>query len=209
MQTNITGACGARSQCFSHTRFAPLRCVCFPRLYCSGPSLLCWELSDAGPGLHALPRSKLLRFRFLGTPQKCRLGWACVFCPSQVRAAQVTRCLASAVAPSWGLWLTPSPVPAARFSGLQLARLLFWGADLRLRSSRRMSTIQNPKKSWLATKSACSSVWDASLGLRLPPSSSGCPCLPVSGGEWAGPHSASSLFCEGAWRGLSLGLFAG
>ena len=76
------------------------RCVCFPSLHCSGPRLLCRELSDAGPGLHALPRSKLLRFRFSGTPQRHRLGWACVLCPSQVRAAQVTRCLASAVAPS-------------------------------------------------------------------------------------------------------------
>ena len=73
------------------------RCVCFPSLHCSGPRLLCWELSDAGPGLHALPRSKLLRFRFSGTPQRHRLGWACVLCPSQVRAAQVTRCLASAL----------------------------------------------------------------------------------------------------------------
>ena len=38
------------------------------------------ELSEAGPGLHALPRSTLLRFRFLGTPQRHRLSWACVLC---------------------------------------------------------------------------------------------------------------------------------
>ena len=74
--------------------------VCFPSLHCSGSRLLCWELSDAGPGLRALPRSKPHRFRFSGTPQRCRLGWACVLCPSQVQAAQVTRCLASTVAPS-------------------------------------------------------------------------------------------------------------
>ena len=76
------------------------RRVCFPSLHCSGSRLLCWELSDAGPGLHALPRSKPLRFRFSGTPQRCRLGWAYVLCPSQVQVAQVTRCLASTVAPS-------------------------------------------------------------------------------------------------------------
>ena len=35
---------------------------------------------------------------------------------------------------------------------------LFWEADLWLRPSRRMLTIQNPKKSWLATKSAWSLV---------------------------------------------------
>ena len=40
------------------------RHVCFPSLHCSDSSLLCRELSDAGPGLHALPRSKPLRFRF-------------------------------------------------------------------------------------------------------------------------------------------------
>ena len=64
---------------------------CFHGLHFSGSRLLCWELSEAGPGLRALPRSKLLRFRFLGTPQRRRLGWACVLCPSQVQAAEVTR----------------------------------------------------------------------------------------------------------------------
>ena len=92
-------------------------CVWFPSLHCLGSRLFCQELSEAGPGWYALPRSKLLRFRFLGTPQRCRLGWACVLCPSQVRAAQVTRCLASAVAPRWRLQLLASPVPAAGFSG--------------------------------------------------------------------------------------------
>ena len=32
--------------------------VCFPSLHCSGSRLLCQELSDAGPGLHALPTSR-------------------------------------------------------------------------------------------------------------------------------------------------------
>ena len=52
------------------------QCVCFLSLHSSGSRLLCQELSDAGPGLHAVPRSKLLRFRFSGTLQRCRLGWA-------------------------------------------------------------------------------------------------------------------------------------
>ena len=92
-------------------------CVCFHGLHCSGSRLLCWKLSEAGSGLRALPRSKPLSFRFSGTPQRRRLGWACVLCPSQVRAAQATRCLASAVAPKSGVCLITSPVPAARFSG--------------------------------------------------------------------------------------------
>ena len=58
------------------------QCVCFPCLHCLGSRLLCQELSEAGPGLHALPRSKPLRFRYSGTPQRRRLSWACVLCPS-------------------------------------------------------------------------------------------------------------------------------
>ena len=85
------------------------RSVCFHGLRCSGSRLLCWELSEAGPGLHALPRSKSLRFRFSGIPQRCRLGWACVLCPYQERAAQVMRCLASAIAATYRL-------PAAQLS---------------------------------------------------------------------------------------------
>ena len=89
--------------------------VCFPSLHCPGSRLLCWELSEAGPGLHALPRSKL--FRFSGSPQRLRLGLACVLCPSQVQAAHVTRCLASTVASNWRLCLLASSVLAACISG--------------------------------------------------------------------------------------------
>ena len=174
------------------------RCACFPSLHCLGSRLLCWELSEVGLELYALPRSKPLRFRFSGTPQRCRLGWACVLCPSQVLAAQMTRCLASAVAPSWRLRLITSPVPAARFCGCttdapsRCAVCLFWRADLWLQPSWWMLSVQNPKKSWLATKPACSLVEDVSLGLQLPPSDSGCPHLPVSGRGWAGPQLSSS-----------------
>ena len=93
------------------------RHVCFSNLRCSGSRLLCQELSEVGPGLHALPRSKQLRFRFSGTSQRCIPCWACVLCPSQVRAAQVTRCLVSAVTGRWGVRLIASSIPAARLSG--------------------------------------------------------------------------------------------
>ena len=152
-------------------------CVCLPSLHCSSSRLLCRELSEASSGLYALPRSKPLRFRYSGTPLRRRLGWACVLCPSQVRAAQVTRCLVSTVAATYH---PPSPSLPLGFLGVQPAHL------------RQISTVQNPKKSWLATKPVCSLVDDASLGLQVPPSSSGCPCLPVSGRGWAGPQLASS-----------------
>ena len=86
--------------------------VCFPSLHCSDSRLLCQELSDAGPGLHALLRSKPLRFRFLSTLQRRGLCWACVLCLSQVRAAQVTRCLVSTVSPRWGVHLVAFPCPS-------------------------------------------------------------------------------------------------
>ena len=73
--------------------------VFFTSLHCSGSRFLCQELSDAGPGLHALSRSSRSGSGS-GTPQRRRLGWACVLCLFQVQAAQVTNCLASTVAPS-------------------------------------------------------------------------------------------------------------
>ena len=80
----------------------PLTVCVFSCLHCLGSRLLCWELSEAGPGLYALSRSKPLRFRYSGSPQRHRLGWACVLCCSQVWPAQVTRCLASAVSVTYG-----------------------------------------------------------------------------------------------------------
>ena len=157
--------------------------VCFPSLHCSGSRLLCPELSEVGLGLHALPRSKPLRFRFSDTPQRHRLDWACILCASQVRAAQV---LGEHSRPQLGLCLIASPVPAAQFSGCtkglpsQVCLCLSWGADLWLRPSWQMLTVQNPKKSRLAMKPSCSLVEDASLGMQLSPSVSGCPRLPVS-----------------------------
>ena len=93
LQTNIPGMC---SQCPGRTGFAPAHGV-YPFPYCSGSRLLCLQLSEAGPGLRALPRSKpfRFRFRFSGTPQRHRLSRTCVLCPSHVRAAQATRCLAT------------------------------------------------------------------------------------------------------------------
>ena len=113
LQTNIIGMCWECSQCLGHTGFTPAHGVCaFPVYTAQAPSYSAGELSKACPGLCALPRSKPLRFMFSSTPQKHRLGWACVLCPSQVRAAQVTRSLASTVASTYHL---PDP-----------CRLVFW-----------------------------------------------------------------------------------
>ena len=73
------------------------------------------ELSKVGPWLRAFPRSKLLRFRFLGISQRHRLGWPCVLCPSQVRAVQATRCFATTLSPGGAVHLITSLVLATRF----------------------------------------------------------------------------------------------
>ena len=54
----------------------PTHGVCaFPVYTAQAPGCSARELSEAGPGLHALPRSPPLRFRFSGTPQRHRLSW--------------------------------------------------------------------------------------------------------------------------------------
>ena len=112
-QTNITGICGDCLQCLGHTGFAAAHGVCAFLVYTAqAPGCSAGELSKVGPGLCALPGSKLLRFRYLGTPQRHRLNWAYVLCPSQVRAAQATRCLVSALSYVGGAsYPLPGPSP--------------------------------------------------------------------------------------------------
>ena len=120
LQTNNTVVC---LQCLSPTGPVPAH-----RAHRSGSRLLRQEPSEAGPGLHAPPPSKPLRLRHPRSPQRHRLGWACVLCPSQVQAAQEFgergRC-------------DFSPLPSLLLSvlGVQLVHFL-----------RRMMTVQNPKK---------------------------------------------------------------
>ena len=56
----------------------------FPVYTAQAPGFSAGVLSKAGPAFCVLSRSKLLRFRFLGTSQRHRLGWVCVLCLSQV-----------------------------------------------------------------------------------------------------------------------------
>ena len=114
----VTLACVECSQSLGHTGFAPAHGVyAFPVYTAQALGCFAGELSKVGPGLRALSRSKPLRFSFSGTPQRHRLSWACVMCPSQVRATQETRYLASAHSPGGTVCLITSLVPAARFPG--------------------------------------------------------------------------------------------
>ena len=104
LQTNITGICRVCLQYLGHTGFAPAHGMCAFTVYnMQAPGCLARELSKAGPWLHAGPTSKPLRFRFSGTPQRHRLSWAWVLCPSQVRAAQANRCLVSRLSQTGGM----------------------------------------------------------------------------------------------------------
>ena len=69
-----------------------------------------------GPWVVSLPRSTLLRFRFSGTPERHRLRWVYVLCPSLIRAAHVTKCLVSTDSPGVVRLIT-STVPVAQFPG--------------------------------------------------------------------------------------------
>ena len=89
---------------------------------------------------------------------------------------------------------------------------LFWGANLWLRPSWQMSTIQNTKKSWLAKNSACSLVDNASMGPQLATLAlAALACLSLAGDGPVCSRLAllSPLFCEWAWQYLRLGLFVG
>ena len=101
LQTNNTGMC---LQCLRHTGPAPAYGSCaLPAHTAQALGCSAQEPSEADPGLCPLPRSKPLRFRHSGSPQRCRLGWACVLCLSLVRADQVMRCLVNAVAVTYHL----------------------------------------------------------------------------------------------------------
>ena len=208
LQTNNTGVC---SHCLSHTGFSPGHSVCSSPVYtaqalgcsagnCLRPALSCMHfpgLSCSGSGTRIVHKgTDSVGPAFCALPRSEQLRW-----PGAWWARSP---------PTEGCDLSPPLSLPLGFLGVQPVHLLrcavclFWGADLWLRPSQQMSTVQNPKKSWLAMKSACSLVFDASLGLQLSPSGSGCPRLPVSNRGWAGPQPASSAQSFILWAGLTV-----
>ena len=88
--TCSVGLCGGRGTADKyHWRVRGALAVSRPRWVCPRSQHVCFPVYTAQasgcsagsrPGLRALPRSKQLRFRFSGTPQRGRLGWACILC---------------------------------------------------------------------------------------------------------------------------------
>ena len=58
-----------------------------------------------------------LRFRFSGTPQRHRLGWACVVLPFRCLSSSGDQLLGERTVPGGRSILITSPVPAAQFPG--------------------------------------------------------------------------------------------
>ena len=82
----------------------------------------------------------------------------------------------------------PQAQPQFLYVLVRCAWCLFWGADLWLRPSWQMSTIQKPLvRNW---KPVCSLVGNAISGAKFAPFP--CPLPPASGRGWAGPQPTCS-----------------
>ena len=185
LQVALQGNCLKRALGYVH----------FPGLSCSGSGsqVLHKDTDSVGPLFCALPRSE----------QLSRPGaW-------RVHIPQVGRCV-----------LSPPQSQPLGFLGEQQEHSLrcvvcLWGADLWLQPSWWMSTVQDPRKTWLTTGNLFA-VWygrpEATSGAEFAPSGSGCH-LPASlplAGDWLVCcglallwHSLSPLFCE--WASSALG----
>ena len=182
--------------------------VCPSSRWCVLPGSTLFSLQDAFPSPKPL--------RFSGNLQVHRLGWVRVLWPSQVRAARwpgawLAHC------PRWAVHLNHLPGPGRCFPGAPREHhlrvlCLLWGVDLRLWPSWRKSTIQDPRKMWLATGSLLT-IWckmpvsGQDCSSPLSSSSDCCSLPPVGWGQGAGPiHSQlallwyllNPLFCEQA-----------
>ena len=169
-----------------------LDCMHFPGLSHSGSGswILHKGADSVGPAFCALPRSKQLRWPGAWWAQSPPSG-QCV--------------------------LSPPPYQPFGILGVQQVCLfrcavcLFWGADVWLQPSWQMSTVQNPKNSWLATClqfgiGCLSGAMIAPFWLWLPHPTPHR--LLVSCGGWAGPQPASSslVFAQSflLWVGLAV-----
>ena len=101
------------------------RHVCLPCLHCLGSRLLYRERALS---CVALPRPKLLRFRFSGIPQRRRLSWACILClprPSSSGSLELDECTLPACSAPYPL-CSPSLSFCACRSGRLVSLLGSW-----------------------------------------------------------------------------------
>ena len=195
LQTNIAGVSGAYLQCVDHTGFVPAQGgLCFPGLHHPGSRLLCRDPVQSRLCISCTSRVEAPQV--LGYSARAQ---TCILCPSQVRAAQETRCLVNALSqvgcasssPPWSQPLSFLGVPRERC--LRCSVHLLWGADLRLPHSWQMSTIQDPRKTWLETGSLLVVRCRMPSWFRGEVAGAPCPlalavaCLPLCLGSGGGP----------------------
>ena len=143
------------------------RCVCFPRLHCSGSRLLYRE--RALSCMHFPGLSCWVQVLGYSTKAQTRLGLRLLCLPGSEHLRQP------------GTWRVHSlqvqcalspPRPSLSFLArlVRWALCLFWGADLWLWPSRQKSSIQNLRKSLVRSwKPVCSLVEDALSGAEFAP----------------------------------------
>ena len=157
LPTNVTGVCGACSQCLGPTGFAPAHGVsAFPVYIAQAPGCSAGELSKVGPGLRVLPGSQV---QVLGYSTKAQTRSGRRFVPFPGPSSSGDQVLGQCTLPRWAVRLITSPsqplgfLCAQRERCLRRAVCLLWGHDLWQQPSRRMATVQDPRKTCLATGS--------------------------------------------------------
>ena len=220
----ISLVCGECLQCLDHPGFAPVHGMCvFPVYTAQAPGCFVKEMSKWDPVLRALPRSSPLRFIFSGTLQRHRLSWACISCPSQVWAAHVARCLASADSPA-ALYLITSMIPAILFPECiawvqsqvcHMSPMGSWSLAVTLLVDMKCPGSQEDVVSNCSQFGRGCCPWGRVSPL---PFDSGClppASLPLVGDglvhSWLGLlwYLLSHLFCQRTWQCLRLELFTG
>ena len=215
--------CAEWSQCMDHTGLAPAHSgTCFPGLHCSGSMALCRGTIQSVPCILCTFQIWAAQVQFLrySTRAQTQLGERFVPFPGPSSAGDYV--LGEHTVPGGPCILIISPVLAAQFPGvpwehhLMCGVCLLWGADLRLQLSWQMSTVQDPRKTRLATGSLLTVWWRMlSLGPRLPLAFWLPLCLLLGvGGPFCSQlallwYSLIPLFCKPARLCLRLELFMG
>ena len=160
-----------------------------PFLSCSGSGsqVLHKDTDSVGPAFCALPRSEQLRQP--GAWQVYSPRWAVRIITSPIQAPWFPGCAVSGV---------PQERP------LRCIVCVLWGAALSLWYSGQMSTIQDPRKTWLATGSLLTVWWRMPVfGVEIAAASClpfGChppaSLAPAAGGPRTQPASSPLVFAQ-------------
>ena len=147
----------------------------FPVYTAQAPGRSPWVLSKVDPAFRALPRSKLLRFRFSGTLQRAQTWLGMRLVPSPGLSSSDHQGLGERTVPGGPCTLIASLVLSAPWQHhLWCAVCLLWGVHLGLPPSWLMSTVHVPRKTWLATGGLLTVCWrmpvfGAEIASCLPP----------------------------------------